>query len=88
VSFGALAELFGTFGLTFLSITLLIVWREVRSLRAKVGRLRKEVDQLHQRVERLFLVSLQASRQEPKVTAAGSERAEVVRLKPIPNAPE
>ena len=88
MSVGGLAELFGTFALTFLVTALLIVWREMRSLRAKVGRVGKEVGQLHQRVERLFLVSLQASRQEPKVTAGAGEKAEVVRLKPVPNAPE
>ena len=92
VSFGALAEQFGTFGLAFLSIALLIVWRKVRSLQAKLGRLRKEVDQLNQRTERLLLISLdgnntQASRQEPKVTAGGSVRSEVVRLKSAPTAP-
>jgi hypothetical protein len=92
VSFGAMAEQFGTFGLALLSIALLIVWRRVRSLQAKVGRLGKEVDQLHQQMERLFFVSLhgnnaQASRQEQKVTAGGLERTEVVRLKPAPIAP-
>jgi hypothetical protein len=54
LSFGAIAEQFGTFGLALLSIALLIVWRRVRSLQAKVGRLRKELDQLHQQMERLF----------------------------------
>jgi hypothetical protein len=88
-----MVEQFGTFGLAlFFSIALLIVWRKIRSLQTKMRRLRKEVDQLNQRTERLLLVSLgnnktQATRQEPKVTAGGSETAEVVHLKTPPIAP-
>jgi hypothetical protein len=84
-----LVEHFGTFDLLLLVITLLILWQQ-HSLRRKVSQLGNEVDQLHQRTERLLLILLnadrnvQVSKQEPSFAAG--ESADIVPLKTLPTA--